>query len=224
MGIVLLIEASSRDTKWLKYQSFIGRIYLKLMNVMTFIQTESIQITEEMAEYTFMIVLPTLAAFNLVLPICGIISSAIYPIIFGNGIWPKDKPNIPSINLLDIFTIISSVTYLCFHGELRDTIEHYPADYQPNFRFFRVSVAFAMTTTIFYLIGLLTTLLSFPISILQKSPLMTIRDFIKCIISVCVQTVCPLAFLCYGWVFAFGQCALDIYTHRDTRFQPSVIQ
>ena len=42
-----------------------------------------------MAEYTFMIVLPTLAAFNLVLPICGIISSAIYPIIFGNGIWPK---------------------------------------------------------------------------------------------------------------------------------------
>ena len=44
---------------------------------------------EEMAEYTFMIVLPTLAAFNLALPICGIISSAIYPMIFGNGIWPK---------------------------------------------------------------------------------------------------------------------------------------
>ena len=44
---------------------------------------------EQWAEYTFMIVLPTLAAFNLILPVGGILSSAVAPAIFGNGIWPK---------------------------------------------------------------------------------------------------------------------------------------
>ena len=68
----------------------------------------------------------------------------------------------------------------------------YPGNDVANFKLLRVSVAFAMATTTFYLFGLVTTVITQLVSLFQSKKYLPVRDFAVCCLckfnlkSVCV--------------------------------------
>ena len=68
-----------------------------------------------------MVILPTLAAANIGISLFGTGTSIVFPLFFSKA-YKTDKI---SINLLDIFTLISSICYFSFYSQVSDTIGIY---------------------------------------------------------------------------------------------------
>ena len=77
----------------------------------------------EKAENVFSTVLLTLASLNFVIPIGGLVWS------FGRPLFQK---NTPSVNLLDVFTLISSICYFSFWGQVQSSAGEYATMDEPR--------------------------------------------------------------------------------------------
>ena len=84
--------------------------------------------------------------------------------------------------IFGIQRFITSNKYRKLAYPLNKSAPGYPGNNVANFKLLRVSVAFSMATTIFYLFGLVTTVITQIVSLFGDKKYMTLRDFVFCVI------------------------------------------